>query len=130
MFDRVLNTSMKFMWYYIFYVIVVSKNSSFTKVITSIASATLPGVEKLIKNPPFYENKFCEQIWNKNFPHQGSNVPKVFFCWQRWKKLRVLGTGLPTKFDILKVYYYTSKTIRTRSNYGYLCCINMNLIWD
>ena len=55
MFDRGLKTSMKFMWYYIFYVMVVSKkNSSFTKVMTSIVSATLPGVETLIQNPPFY----------------------------------------------------------------------------
>ena len=30
------------------------ENNSLTKVMTSIVSATLPGVETLITNPPFY----------------------------------------------------------------------------
>ena len=91
MFDRVLNRSMKFMRYYIFYVMVVSK------VMTSIISATLPGVETLITNPPFIG---------------------IFLLTERWKNLRALGTRLPTKIDILKVYYYTSKTTTSHRNHG------------
>ena len=37
------------LWYFL-------KNSIFTKVIMSIVSATLPEMETLIKNPPFYGN--------------------------------------------------------------------------
>ena len=68
---------------------------------TSIVSATLPGVE----TP------------NKNQPHKDSNVSKAFFVDREVKKLRALGTRLPTKVDILKVYYHTSKTTTSHQNY-------------
>ena len=36
-----------------------------------------------------------------------------FVVYNLLKKLTALGTRLPTKTDILKVYYYTSKIIST-----------------
>ena len=41
---------------YVILYILFLKNSSFTKAMTRIVSATLPGVETLIKNHPFYGN--------------------------------------------------------------------------
>ena len=58
MFGRVLNTSMEvyaMLWQFL-------ENNSFTKVMTSIVSATLPGVETLIVSSPFYENQFSDEI--------------------------------------------------------------------
>ena len=48
MFDRVLNMSMKFMWYYMFYVflyVFFLENNSFTKVITDIVSAMYMSIQ-------------------------------------------------------------------------------------
>ena len=55
MFDRVVNTSEI---YVILYILLwwFLENNSFTKVMTSIVSATLTGMETLITNLPFYEN--------------------------------------------------------------------------
>ena len=44
---------------------IVSEKSSFTKVMTSIASATLPGVEKLIKTPILWD-LILQRGLNKN----------------------------------------------------------------
>ena len=44
--------------------------------------------------------------------------PRHFFVDRVVKKIKSSGTRLPTKVDIPKVYYNTSKTITTHPNYG------------
>ena len=64
------------------------KNSSFTKVMMSIVSATLPGVETLIKNFHFVGNNFPTRSQTKSSPTKAVTYPRHFFIDREVKKIK------------------------------------------
>ena len=77
-FERVLIMSMKFMWYYIFYAIVVSKKWRL--------SATLAGVEALIKKLRFMGMNFSTRSQTKISPSKAITYPRHFFVDKETKR--------------------------------------------
>ena len=73
---------------------------------THIVTALLPGVETLINQKPsiLWELIFRQDLKQKLAPQRPLMYPRHFLL-ARWKKLRALGTRLPTKVDIFKVHY-------------------------
>ena len=61
---------------------------------------------------------FPTRSQTKISPTKVVTYPRHFSVEGEVKKVRALGTRLPTKVDILKEYYYTSKTTTSNRNYG------------
>ena len=125
MFGRVLKTSIRFLFYDIFYAVVVSKKYNLHKSNDEYCRCDVIGSRDINQKPSINGNEFSVEIPNKYEPHQGNNVPKALFFDRETKKIlffqkknKALGTALLTKVNILKVYYDTSKTITTHPNYG------------
>ena len=125
MFGRVLKTSIRFLFYDIFYAVVVSKKYNLHKSNDECCRCDVIGSRDINQKPSINGNEFSVEIPNKYEPHQGNNVPKALFFDRETKKIlffqkknKAQGTALLTKVNMLKVYYDTSKTITTHPNYG------------
>ena len=104
MFGRVLNMSMKFMWY-ILYILCYG---SFKKITASQKRWRVLSVQHYLEwtQTLHFMGIYFPTRSQTNSSTKAVTYPKGIFlsCWQRWKKLSALGTRLPTKVDILKVY--------------------------
>ena len=116
MFGRVLKTSIRFLFYDIFYAVVVSKKYNLHKSNDEYCRCDVIGSRDINQKPSINGNEFSVEIPNKYEPHQGNNVPKALFFDRETKK--ILFFQKKNKANMLKVYYDTSKTITTHPNYG------------